>query len=285
MSPSQRRAAVAFLIRRHHVSERRACRVVGQQRSTNRYQPVPSDFEARLIAAMHEFAERFPRFGYRRVHALLVSEGWPVNVKRVERLWRLEGLRVPPRRGPNGQKALGGDQNSAWALPALHPIHIWSYDFVTVRTLDGGAVRVLNVVDEFTRIALGSRVARSIGARDVVVHLDHLFGLHGQPAMIRSDNGREFVAQSVQDWLRSRGVEPVFIAKASPQQNCYVERFNGSMRDELLNGETFRTVTEVRVVVNGWLEHYNQTRPHRALRMKTPAVFAAGILAQLDETK
>lgn len=138
MSPSLRWAAVAYLIHRHHVSERRACRVVGQQRSTNRYQPVPSDFEARLILAMREFAERFPRFGYRRVHALLVSEGWPVNVKRVERLWRLEGLKVPPRRGPNGQKALGGDENSAWALPALHPIHIWSYDFVTVRTLDGG---------------------------------------------------------------------------------------------------------------------------------------------------
>jgi transposase InsO family protein len=258
---------------------------VGQVRSTNRYVPVPSDFEARLVLAMREFAERFPRFGYRRVHALLVSEGWPVNVKRVERLWRLEGLRVPPRRGPNGQKALGGDENSAWALPALRPIHIWSYDFVTVRTLDGGAVRVLNVVDEFTRIALGSRVARSIGARDVVVHLDHLFQLHGQPAMIRSDNGREFVAQSVQDWLRDRGVEPVFIAKASPQQNCYVERFNGSMRDELLNGETFRTVTEVRVVVNGWLEHYNQTRPHRALKMMTPAGFAAAASAAAHGTK
>lgn len=134
---------------------------------------------------------------------------------------------------------------------------------------------MLNVVDEFTRVALGSRVARSIGARDVVVHLDYLFERHGQPAMIRSDNGREFIAQSVQDWLRDRGVEPVFIAKASPQQNCYVERFNGSMRDELLNGETFRTVTEVRVVVNGWLEHYNQTRPHRALKMMTPAGFAA----------
>jgi transposase InsO family protein len=209
------------------------------------------------------------------VHALLVADGWEVNVKRVGRLWRLEGLRVPPRRGPNGQKALGGDQNSAWALPAVRPTHIWSYDFVSVRTVNGAPVRILNVVDEFTRLALGSRVARSLGARDVIAHLEVLFERHGVPAMIRSDNGREFIAETVQDWLRQRGVQPVFIAKASPQQNCYVERFNGSMRDELLNGETFRSVTEARVVIEAWIEHYNHVRPHRALGMRAPAVFTA----------
>ena len=285
MSPSQRRAAVVFLVRKFSVSERRACRVLDQHRSSNRYRPVPGDFEKRLVAAMKSFAERFPRFGYRRVHALLVSEGWPVKVKRVERLWRLEQLRVPPRRGLQGKRAGGGDENSAWALPALRPIHIWSYDFVTVRTLDGGPVRILNVVDEFTRVALGSRVARSIGARDVITHLDLLFERHGRPAMIRSDNGREFIADTVQAWLRERGVEPVFIAKASPQQNCYVERFNGSMRDELLNGETFRSVTEVRVVVNGWLDLYNEIRPHRALGMATPAAFAHAETAAARATK
>ena len=243
MSPSRRRAAVEFLKRRHKVSERRACRVVGQHRSTNRYSPVPGDYEQRLVEAIHKLAETHPRYGYRRVHALLVADGWAVNVKRVERLWRREDLAVPPRRKDRGQKAIGTDEFSAWALPALRPIHIWSYDFVSVRTLDGGPVRVLNVVDEFTRVALGSHVARSIGATAVVKHLAKLFDLHGRPAMIRSDNGREFIAATVRDWLESQGVQAVFIAKASPQQNCYVERFNGSMRDELLHGESFRTVT------------------------------------------
>ena len=274
MSPSRRRAAVEFLKRKHKVSERRACRVVGQHRSTNRYSPVPGDFEARLVEAIHKIAGRHPRYGYRRVHALLVADGWNVNVKRVERLWRREGLAVPPRRKDRGQKAIGTDEFSAWALPALKPIHIWSYDFVSVRTLDGGPVRVLNVVDEFTRVALGSHVARSIGAAAAVKHLAKLFDLHGRPAMIRSDNGREFIAATVRDWLTDQGVQAVFIAKASPQQNCYVERFNGSMRDELLNGESFRTVTETRVVIESWLAEYNNLRPHRALGMKTPAAFA-----------
>jgi putative transposase len=275
VSPSQRRAAVAFLMKKHRVSERRACRVLGQNRTTNRYEAVPGDFEARLVEAMKGLAERFPRYGYRRIHALLVAEGWPINVKRIERLWALEGLRVPPRRLDRGQKAFGTSEFSAWALPGLSPIHIWSYDFVSVRLLNGSGFRILNVVDEFTRVALGSRVAPSIGARDVTKHLGKLFEEHGRPAMIRSDNGREFVAETVKDWLRERGVEPVFIRKASPQQNCYVERFNGSMRDELLNGETFRTITEARVVIDAWLEHYNTFRPHRALGMRTPAAFAA----------
>ncbi len=284
MSPSRRRAAVDFLKRRHKVSERRACKVVGQNRSTNRYAPVPGDYEQRLVEAIHKLAETHPRYGYRRVHALLVHEGWKVNVKRVERLWRREDLAVLPRRKSHGQKAIGTDENSAWALPALHPIHIWSYDFVSVRTLDGGPVRVLNVVDEFTRVALGSHIARSIGAAGVVEHLEKLFEIHGKPAMIRSDNGREFIADTVRGWLHDQDVKAVFIAKASPQQNCYVERFNGSMRDELLNGETFRSVTETRVVIEGWLDQYNQVRPHRALGMKTPAAFAAYCETQNEAT-
>jgi putative transposase len=284
VSPARRRAAVDFLQRRHKVSERRACKVVDQNRATNRYSPVPGDYEQRLVEAIHKLAERHPRYGYRRVHALLVHEGWAVNVKRVERLWRREDLAVVPRRKSQGQKAIGTDEHSAWALPALSPIHIWSYDFVSVRTLDGGPVRVLNVVDEFTRVALGSHVARSIGATAVVKHLEKLFEIHGKPAMIRSDNGREFVAATVRDWLAERDVKAVFIAKASPQQNCYVERFNGSMRDELLNGETFRTVTETRVVIETWLDQYNQIRPHRALGMKTPEAFAAYCEMQSDVT-
>jgi transposase InsO family protein len=144
-------------------------------------------------------------------------------------------------------------------------------------------VRVLNVVDEYTRLALGSWVARSIGSRDVLSHLAVLFEKHGRPAMIRSDNGREFIAETVQDWLIGQGVTPVFIAKASPQQNCYVERFNGSMRDELLNGETFRSITEARVVIEAWIEQYNTFRPHRSLGMRTPAAFAAAVASPIED--
>lgn len=275
VSPTRRRDAVAFLVRRHKVSERRACKVVGQHRSTQRYAPVPGDFETRLIKAMHAHAEANPRWGYRRIHALLLLDGWEVNLKRVHRLWRLEGLKVPERRSHKGKKAAGTGENSAWALPAVRPNHVWSYDFVAARTIDGGPLRILNIVDEFTREAVGSHVARSIGAREVVKVLDRLFAVRGKPAIIRSDNGREFIAATVVGWLTEHGVTAAFIEKGSPQQNCYVERFNGTMRDELLNGELFHSVLEARVVIGQWLEGYNSSRPHRGLGMMTPAAFAA----------
>ncbi len=275
MSPIRRRDAVAFLVRRHKVSERRACQVVGQHRSTQRYVAVPGDFEVRLVKAMRQLAEEHPRWGYRRIHVLLVDAGWPVNLKRVERLWRLEGLRVPDRNKHRATKGGGSDANSAWALPAVRPNHVWSYDFVAARTVDGGPLRILNIVDEFTREAVASHVARSIGARDVVKVLDKTFAGRATPAIIRSDNGREFTAATVVDWLTDRGVTAAFIEKASPQQNCYVERFNGSMRDELLDGELFHSVVEARVVIGQWLEIYNHSRPHRGLGMMTPAAFAA----------
>jgi transposase InsO family protein len=235
---------------------------------------VPGDLEVRLVKAMRVLADAHPRWGCRRIHALLVADGWAVNRKRVERLWRAEGLRVPPRRTRHGQKAIGGGQNSAWNLPATHPGHVWSYDFVTAATQDGGPIRILNVVDEYTRVAVGSHVARSIGARDVVRALGKLFARHGPPVVIRSDNGREFIAASVTSWLSEHGVTPAFVEKGSPQQNCYVERFNGTMRDELLDGELFHSVAEARVVISTWVEGYNNDRPHRGLKMQTPAAFA-----------
>lgn len=256
------------------VSERRACELVGQHRSTNRYVPVPVDFETKLTARMTKLAEQHPRWGYRMIHGLLVAEGWPVNKKRVERLWRQEGLQVPPRRlKASGQKAIGEDGNSAWALPALYPNHIWSYDFMSARTSDGGALRILNVVDEHTREALGSHVARSIGAAHVSRHLAKLFAKHGVPKVIRADNGREFIAETGQQWLLEQGVTPVFVEKASPQQNCYIERFNGSMRREALNPESFHSILEAKVVVEEWLELYNTRRAHRGLGGLTPAAY------------
>jgi putative transposase len=282
VSPARRRAAVAHLVRRFKVSQRRACRVVGQHRSSQRYVPVPTDFEQQLLAAMGKIADRHPRFGYRRVHALLVADGWNVNVKRVERLWRREGLRVPPARSKaSGQKAIGTDAHALWALPATGPGHVWSYDFMSARTARGAGLRILNVVDEFTRVCVGSHVAYSIGAAEVRRALEPMFEVHGRPELLRSDNGREFIAATLQAWLKQeQGVTPIHIAKASPQQNGYVERFNGSMRDELLNRELFHNLTEARVMIGNWVWHYNHERPHSGLGMRTPAAYAAYIANQ-----
>ena len=258
------------------MSERRACRVVGQHRSSQRYAKLVPEYELRLVAAMNELAAAHPRWGYRRVWSLLRSEGWRVNRKRIERLWRLEGHRVPPRRsGSSGGKARGTAEQAVWNLPAQRPNHVWSYDFMGGRTRDGGPIRILNVVDEYTRLALGSRVARSIGAGDVVAELEQLFERHGRPEVLRSDNGREFIARSLGEWLAEQGVKTAFIEKGSPQQNAFVERFNGTMRDEVLNGEEFDNLLEARVVIANWLVEYNTLRPHRGLGMMTPAAFAA----------
>jgi transposase InsO family protein len=275
VSPSARRRAAAYLVRRYKVSERRACSVVGQHRSTQRYRPLVPEDEARLVAAMNALAERYPRWGYRSIAKLLRDDGWPVNVKRIERLWRLEGHRLPPARlKESGKRADGVDANSSQNRPALAEHHIWSYDFVSAQVRRGGKVRILNVVDEFTRVSLGSKVSRSIGATAVIAHLEVLFDTHGTPSAIRSDNGREFIAASVVEWLEDHGVEPVFIAKASPQQNPFVERFNGTMRRDLLNIEEFNNVLEAQVLVDMFNREYNEERPHRGLNMMTPLAFA-----------
>lgn len=273
---------MAHLQRKFKVSQRRACRVVGQVRSTQRYVVVPSDFEVRLVKAMRALAEANPRWGYRRIHALLVQAGWAVNLKRIERLWRAEGLRVPPRRvNRPGGKGPGQAGNSAWARPALRPGHTWSYDFVALRTQDGRPLRLLNIVDEYTRVAVGFHVARSIGARAVQTVLQRLFAAQPPPQLLRSDNGKEFVSPTLVGWLAEQGVSAVAVAKASPQQNCYVERFNGSMRDELLDGELFHSVLEAKVVIGRWIADYNHRRPHRGLGMATPAAYDQAERARL----
>lgn len=275
MSPARRRDAVRFLVKRRRVSERRACQVVGQNRSTQRYERVAPEYELKLVARMNEIAAKHPRWGYRRVWSLLRAEGWRVNRKRIERLWRLEGHRVPPRRSQaSGKKAQGTAEKAIWNLPATMPNDVWSYDFMGGRTREGGALRILNVVDEHTRVCLGSRVSRSIGARDVQAELERIFERHGRPRVLRSDNGREFIAASLGEWLEEQGVTRAFIEKGSPQQNAFVERFNGTMRDEVLNGEEFESVLEARVVISAWVVHYNTERPHRGLGMMTPTAYA-----------
>jgi transposase InsO family protein len=255
---------VKYLVRRHKVSERRACRVVGQHRSSQRYVPLPDDFEARLVKEMNRLAELHPRWGYRQIHRLLVEDGWLVNRKRIERLWRREGHKVPPLKSKNsGQKAGGGAENSIWNLPAVYPDHIWSFDFMNDRTSDGIPFRILNIIDEY------------IGARRVAQVLERLFATVGKPKIIRSDNGREFIAETLAEWLGDQGVISAFVAKGSPTQNGICERFNGTMRRECLNAEEFNDIVEARVVIGAFRLEYNTVRPHRGLGGLTPAAFAA----------
>jgi transposase InsO family protein len=273
VSPARRRAAAGYLVRRHGISERRACRLLGQHRSTQRYRALVPLEEATLVRAMNACAAAHPRWGYRAVWTLLRQEGWAVNRKRIERLWRLEGHRLPHRQ-KSGKRAQGSGENSSRNRPALAVNHIWSYDFVSATTRRSGPIRILNVVDEFSRRSLGSCVSRSIGAQAVIGHLSKLFATHGQPQAIRSDNGREFIATSVVAWLATQGVSAVFIEKASPQQNPFVERFNGTMRRDLLDVEEFDSVLEARVLVDAWNLEYNTQRPHRGLGFMTPLAFA-----------
>ena len=275
VSPARRREAANYLVRRFQISERRACQLVELNRSTKRYRAITSEAEGEIVAAINALAAKHPRWGYRSITKLMRDQGFAVNPKRIERLWRQEGHRLAPRRlKESGQKAIGVGENSSRNRPALRPNHVWTYDFVSTRVRRGGKIRILNVLDEFTRVSLGSAVSPSIGANGVTTHLEKLFESHGKPREIRSDNGREFIASTLIEWLKERGVEAVFIEKASPQQNPFIERFNGTMRRDLLNLEEFDTVTEAQVLVNNFNDEYNHERPHRALNMMTPHEFA-----------
>jgi len=251
------------------VSERVACRVLGQHRSTQRKAPSRPDDEAALTADIISLAKEYGRYGYRRVTALLRADGCRVNAKRVERIWRLEGLKVPPRQPKRGRLWL--NDGSCVRLRPAHPNHVWAYDFVEDRTRDGRKFRILCVVDEFTREALSLRVARRLSSSDVIDVLADLFIARGVPAFIRSDNGGEFTATAVQDWIRKVGAKTAYIAPGSPWENGYIESFNGKLRDELLDGEVFNTLAEARVLIERWRQHYNTVRPHSALGYRPPA--------------
>jgi putative transposase len=229
----------------------------GQHRSTQRKAPSRPDDEAALTADIISLAKEYGRYGYRRVTALLRADGWRVNAKRVERIWRLEGLKVPPRQPKRGRLWL--NDGSCVRLRPAHPNHVWAYDFVEDRTRDGRKFRILCVVDEFTREALSLRVARRLSSSDVIDVLADLFIARGVPAFIRSDNGGEFTATAVQDWIRKVGAKTAYIAPGSPWENGYIESFNGKLRDELLDGEVFNTLAEARVLIERWRQHYNET--------------------------
>ena len=251
------------------VSERRACRVLGQARSTQRRERHIPDDEARLVAEMVELATHYGRYGYRRITAMLRWEGWKVNHKRVERLWRKEGLKVPSRQPK--RRRLWLNDGSCVRLRAAHKDHVWSYDFVHERTHDGRAFRLLSILDEYTRECLAIDVKRQMNHQDVLDRLAELFVDRGVPGYIRSDNGSEFTAQAVRDWLKAVGVRTLYIEPGSPWENGYVESFNGKLRDELLNVEVFDTLWEAKVLVERWRREYNQRRPHSALAYRPPA--------------
>jgi putative transposase len=246
------------------------CAALGQHRSTQRKLPRGRDDEERLTADIVEFARRYGRYGYRKIAELLRSTaGRVVNDKRVERIWRREGLKVPPKQPKRGRLWLA--DGSCLRLRAEHPNHVWSYDFVEDRTHEGRKYRMLNLIDEFTHECLAIRVARKLKATDVIDVLSDLFLLRGVPGHVRSDNGPEFVAKAVQEWITAVGAETAYIAPGSPWENGFVESFNARLRDELLDGEIFYSLREAQVVIESWRRHYNAVRPHASLGYRAPA--------------
>ncbi|MGH7876751.1 MAG: IS3 family transposase [Candidatus Dormibacteraceae bacterium] len=276
LGPARRRDAVSHLRERFGVSERRACRAVGQHRATQRRRPRPVLApEEQLRRRLNEISETWPRYGFRRAWALLRQEGWRVNRKRVQRLWREEGLRVPASR--TKRRRVGESTVPAQRLRAERPNHVWALDFLFDATSDGRPIKVLTVCDEFTRESIGGHLARSITADDVVLVLDAATSERGAPEYVRMDNGPEMVAAAIRDWCRQSGIGTVYIEPGSPWQNPFVESFNGRARDELFAREIFDSVLEARVLYQDWRDVYNRVRPHSSLGFVPPAVFAAGL--------
>ena len=251
------------------ISERRACRIVGQVRGTQRYKPKPNPGKERLRERVIEIATQYGRYGYRTVTSLLRQEGWSVGKDAVYTIWREEGLQVPQKQPKRAR--LWQNDGSCIRLRPEHRNHVWSYDFVHDRTHDGKPFRVLNIIDEFTRECLATVVSRRCRAQDVILILADLFVKHGCPKHIRSDNGPEFVAKKLIVWLDKLEVGPLFIYPGSPWENGYCESFNGKMRYQLLDGEIFYSLTEAKVIIERWRRHYNEVRPHSSLGGRPPA--------------
>jgi len=258
------------------VSERRACRVLGQARAVQRHTPEVRDDEEPLTGRIVELAAVYGRYGTPRITAMLRQEGWIVNHKRVERIWREEGLKVPQKQPKRGRLWL--NDGSCVRLRPERKDHVWAYDFVSGRTHDGVPFKMLTLVDEYTRECLAIDVARKLTSDDVLERLSWLMATRGAPEHIRSDNGPEFTATIVREWLTKVGVKTLFIEPGSPWENGYVESFNGKLRDELLDREIFYSLTEAKVLIEMWRKHYNGIRPHSSLGYRPPApeTIAAG---------
>ncbi len=265
------------LVESQSCSERRACWSVGIARASARYIKRSGHDNETLQNAIQVEANAHRRYGYRRVTMMLKRQGWRVNHKRVQRLWQHLGLQVPKR--PKRKRHVG--PTDTVLRRAEHVDHVWTYDFMTIHTTRNGSIRTLNILDEYTRECLASVVARSMPARKVLEVLDWLFLTRGAPVHLRSDNGPEFIAQAVQDWLAERRCQTIYITPGSPWENPFIESFNGHFRLECLNGYQFESGSEAQMIIDAWRSEYNQHRPHSSLGYRTPAEFAAeGAAAQ-----
>lgn len=254
------------------MSERRACEVLDQPRSTQRYARKVSSDEASLLSRLHELVRQHPRFGYRRISRLLQREGFQAGFDRVYRLWRREGLKVPKK--PRKKRRLGSSKNGCDRLSVERKNHVWAWDFIFDRTSTGTSLKWLSVVDEFTRECLCLKVARRMTSRDIIEVLRGLFLAHGVPEHIRSDNGPEFIAKGLREWLERSSVGPLYIEPGSPWENGYAESFHSKVRDEFLGCEVFESLRTATSLGSSWRRQYNEVRPHSSLGYRTPAEFA-----------
>jgi transposase InsO family protein len=275
VSLAERRRAAEHLETGHGLSERRACQVVGIPRSSKR-RPSGRIEEAVLVRRIHDLSERYPRFGYRKIHGILRTEGAAIGRDRLRLIRKREGLQVARK----ARKRRRPGKSTTIVDRALYPNHVWSYDFVADQTAGGRRLRFLTVIDEFTREAIWIETARFLNSNDVVRVLQQLVEIRGVPGVIKSDNGPELVCDRVQDWISQRGIATKFIEPGSPWQNGHNESFNGVFRDGCLNRWLFVSVREARLVVEQWRQEYNEERPHGALGQITPAAYAAGVRKQ-----
>ncbi len=278
VSPQAKRQGVERLMTEESYSQRRACGLVRITRSSARYQARRKPEEYDLRTHIRELASRLPSYGCPRITEMLGREGHRVNPKRVHRLWKLEGLQIPRRRPRKRRRGSEGEV----VHRAEFPNHVWSYDFLEDRTEQGGKLRILTVLDEFARESLEIRVERSIPSAKVIDSLECLAMIRGLPAHIRSDNGPDFVAQAVQNWLGDKGCQTIYIKPGSPWENPYIESFNGKLREECLNRHAFANGREAQEIVTNWREEYNKYRPHSSLGYQTPEEFASAFEKPLE---
>jgi putative transposase len=277
MTAARRRTIVTDISEHFNASQRRASRALGLPRSSIRYAPVARDEQAALARRVEELAGAHPRFGYRRIWALLVREGWSVNKKAVRRAWRFSGLRLAgPRAAAKPRRPHGQDANACHLRPSRGKDDVWTWDFLFDRTSDGRSLKWLSLIDEFTRECLALEVRRRMTAEDIRVILAEVAARRGGPPhRVRSDNGPEFAAEVVRGWLEGTGSGARYVAPASPWQNGYAESFHSKLRDEFLDREEFESEPQARELGTLWKEEYNTERPHSSLGYMTPAEFAA----------
>ena len=273
MSPTRRRESVKHLCRTFEVSERRACRAIGQPRSTQRYAAKPREYVRRLVAVMHELVRKFPRYGYRTITKLLRRVGFAVNPKRIYRLWRQEGFKVP--RKPKKRRYLGSKEGGIVRRPPRHSNDVWAWDFLFSRDEGGRLIKWLVLIDECTRECLVLEPSRNMTAADLRDRFTEVIRERGVPRLVRSDNGPEFVAKALREFLELIGAGPSFIEPGAPWENGFAESFHSRLRDTLLNVYQLADLREAKEAARIWRDHYNLDRPHASLGDRTPMEFAA----------